>query len=359
MLLLAASIYFAIACGATASSSSSADDDTSDDDASPADDDSSPVAGESVWADTTTGLTWQNGSAVGASTASFGQGGAASYCTSLNWAGYASGWRLPTITELRSLIRGCPGTITGGSCNVTDNGLDEVYDNSPCGGCGSLTGPGAGGAYWPAAITAAVGAYWSSVGDETDPTSNGWEVDFTTGEITYNSLTDNYSAICVRGGTVPPVQTVWTDTTTGHMWQNGGTVGAANLQATQGGAGTYCSGLTWAGYTGWRLPTISELRTLIQGCAATVTGGSCTVTDTCLNESCDNSPCGGCSSMGNTATPVGAYWPAAIGGNPGLYWSSELDADNPTSNGWQVDFTTGQVTYNSVTDNEYVRCIRN
>src|SRR5208283_4671390 len=106
-----------------------------------------------------------NGLSVGSTNESFGQGGAVSYCTSLTWDGY-SGWRLPTITELRSLIQGCAGTTTTGACNVTDNGLNDVYDNSPCTGCASLSGPGPGGAYWSSAVSGTAGIYWSSAGDE-------------------------------------------------------------------------------------------------------------------------------------------------------------------------------------------------
>ena len=56
----------------------------------------------------------------------------------------------------------------------------------------------------------------------------------------------------------------------------------------------YCDTLTECGYSDWRLPTIDELRSLIQNCPNTEIGGPCGLTDSCHSEECKSDACYGC-----------------------------------------------------------------
>ena len=62
------------------------------------------------------------------------------HCTGLNsshYGGFSSGWHLPTIGELRTLIQNCSNTqMPDGSCNATDScSLSDEYVNDACSGC--------------------------------------------------------------------------------------------------------------------------------------------------------------------------------------------------------------------------------
>lgn len=165
----------------------------------------------------------------------------------------------------------------------------------------------------------------------------------------------------------------WTDPASGLTWR---------LDASQQGANwedaiSYCEGATLAGYDDWRLPTISELRTLIRGCDATKTGGSCGVTDSCLTACSDEKsvranstqdPCedscsdASCFSCENDAGPNnGCYGPPELAGSCGSFWSSSAIEDTESA-AWFVDFSQGGVrdcrAVNNCTGDYAARCVR-
>jgi hypothetical protein len=148
------------------------------------------------WLDRATGLCWQEEP----STDRLNWASAAAYCKTLDLGGYRPGsWRLPTISELRSLIHGCPNTEKGGRCGVTDSCSGAGCWNDSCRGCTYLKGPGRGGAYWPAGLSGPVSWYWSS-SSYAGGSSNAWYVDFDDGYVYYVGKSYTYYVRCVRGG---------------------------------------------------------------------------------------------------------------------------------------------------------------
>ncbi len=123
-------------------------------------------------------------------------------------------------------------------------------------------------------------------------------------------------------------------------------------------AKTYCDNLTEGGYSDWRLPTIDEVRTLIQNCEGTVSGGSCAVSDP------DHL------SQDNDWTIEACYYCDAEqpGFNPDIphsklgetdnYWSSSVISDYPDS-AWGVAFEYGNVNGYGMESENSVRCVRN
>ena len=101
--------------------------------------------GVGTWTDPNTKLDWQlvpTGRKIHWSKAQ-------AHCAGLNLGGHR-GWRLPTIGELRSLIRGCPKTEAGGSCNIGAGQTLKMHsrDHASCFGCAHGDGP-ADRCYWP------------------------------------------------------------------------------------------------------------------------------------------------------------------------------------------------------------------
>ena len=116
---------------------------------------------------------------------------AVSYCNNLTECGY-SDWRLPNINKLRTLIKNCPGSQTGGSCAVKDPGcLSDSCWSSDC-FCEYRENDD---------------GYYSKLGDDvwlwssstrSDHTDVAWGVNFGNGYVdSYGKSSNNYVR-CVR-----------------------------------------------------------------------------------------------------------------------------------------------------------------
>jgi hypothetical protein len=148
------------------------------------------------WYDPTSGLCWED--PPGGTTRSWDD--AVTYCDGLSLGSYGPGsWHLPTISESRSLIRGCPDVMTGGRCALTDSCLDMACRLPGCDSCASLAGPGAGGCYWDPALSGACDRYyWTS--SCLPGEIRAWGVRFEYATLSHINPARGYYVRCVRPG---------------------------------------------------------------------------------------------------------------------------------------------------------------
>lgn len=143
----------------------------------------------------------------------------------------------------------------------------------------------------------------------------------------------------------PTSDTPCIDSATGYIWSEAQS--GTRYSATQS-----CPGSHYGGYNNWHLPTIDELRTLIQNCGATVFGGECRVSESCLELSCSDETCNGCAENSE-----GGY---SKFGDTGRFISSSVTENSSTINGqgiWYVDFSTGSIK-NLDSFIESFRCVK-
>ncbi|MCC6157242.1 MAG: DUF1566 domain-containing protein [Deltaproteobacteria bacterium] len=173
----------------------SADDDSSDDDAdddTAEDDDTSDD--DDVWSDPDSGLMWENPPMIHSNHWE----GAIDDCESLSLGGFDD-WRLPSIDELRSLIRGCPATMPDGECGVTDSCTETSCSNDACDGCERYAGPGNDGLYMPDELQGVGSLYWSST-TISDWDTKAFGVNFEYGMVNGDDKMNGIpNVLCVRG----------------------------------------------------------------------------------------------------------------------------------------------------------------
>ena len=170
--------------------------DSDDDDDNNDDNDDNDDIFEETWVDPESGLMWQ----VDPGEEEFVWETSFDHCESLALGGYDD-WRVPSISELRSLVRGCPDSQPDGACGVTDYCTNVSCWNWDCSTCYWFEGPGANGCYWPIQIKGSCQFYWSSteaVKNKTEDQTYSWMVAFHTGGIDYWETYIRNSVRCVR-----------------------------------------------------------------------------------------------------------------------------------------------------------------
>jgi hypothetical protein len=156
--------------------------------AAPACGDGGGLNGGDTFTDSASGLTWPTGNPGPLSWAD-----AQAYCAGLTLGGHRD-WRLPTIAELRTLVRGCPTQEPAGGCGVADACLADTCQQT-CFPCPSAQGP-TDGCYGPPELADPCGSYWSAnlMAGANDAW---WDLDFEDGFIDTNDY-DLNGVLCVR-----------------------------------------------------------------------------------------------------------------------------------------------------------------
>lgn len=131
----------------------------------------------------------------------------------------------------------------------------------------------------------------------------------------------------------------------------------------------FCGDLDYAGHNDWRLPTIDELRGIVEGYSDLESGGRCKVTSKCLQISCvikgqkdgNDTPCSNPETeimQGNG--PKGCYFDDVWGDFCGKYWSSS-EVLGAVDMSFQLDFSDPAIiaaTTSGMSSFGFARCVR-
>jgi len=141
---------------------------------------------------------------------------------------------------------------------------------------------------------------------------------------------------------------IWNDDQNGLAWEIEAGPDALNLSDCT----SRCTGLALGDLSGWHIPTISELRSLVHNCDATVTGGICAVSDSCTaSGECRDESCNGCPGSG------ACFIADELTDSCGIYLSATL-SESDVSSVWSVDFNSASINLVLLDEVHLCRCVR-
>ncbi|QAR33716.1 DUF1566 domain-containing protein [Geovibrio thiophilus] len=243
-----------------------------------------------IVSDNATGFMWQDDTDAGDDAARKTLSQAVSYCDNLTLGGYDD-WRVPSFRELESIV----------DYGRNEPTIDPIFQNT------------APNSYFLSS------SYLSSTLAAQNP-GDLLILLFTSGQR-FSYMDGSYFVRCVRGDELQSSFTrdndIVTDAAAGLMWQDDEEAETTFLAWQD--AINYCEALTLGAYSGWRLPNIRELHTIID---------------------------------------YGTYSPAVYSvfenTYPSSYWSSTGHA---VTTAWRVSFDDGTADISPYTDSFYIRCV--
>ncbi|MCP4676024.1 MAG: DUF1566 domain-containing protein [Deltaproteobacteria bacterium] len=316
--------------------------------------------------DQETGLCWEN-----PARGDHGWTGAISYCEELEAGGYTD-WRLPTINELSSLLRGCSSS----DCPLSDPDVlnADIGESPDCEKCDNRKGPGNDGCYWSADFDDMCDyePYWSSSQDKSYD-NLAWNLAFDDGGFSLSQVTRSKAVRCVRSDGDTDTEDSGTDSSdTDTVWCSGWYDEKSHLcwedpPGNMPDAGTYnysdadehCKDMD----SSWHIPSIEELRSLVRNCSASEwnllsdQGGACQVSNDCNSVSCRDSSC-----EAPCEDNPDCYWDSELSGSCSgdgdwnrLYWSS-INKGDSNNEAWTLSFYNGDIVSRRKDYDARIRC---
>ena len=281
------------------------------------------ISGGTVVTDSATDLMWK----AAADNLNMSWSQALAYCENLEYAGY-SDWRLPNRNEFATVLN-----YTGKGFGDNKSDFQNII----------------GGNYWTSTFAQ---TYGGSEGPFIIDVGGGTL--FSVGD-TQGNVTTAYT-LCVRNDDLAEYQAVpvcdesgytpCEDPETGIVWSQNINTGSYDPDYVM--AAGMCRESNNGGISQWRLPTISEIRTILKSDALT-TGGDCDVADTCNAGAC----------YVDEECRTGAPIESIFYNDTYMVSSTMIDDEN---HAWGVDFFTGSIVSYARNDDLYpmitVRCVK-